>query len=121
VSGIKRRFSIRQVDRGQSGPGAVFEVLARPIDPTTAKMLDPVVLSAVTGSDGPATRAEAKRHADWLNYAEECFYAGQPAPDPPISSDEVLEVDLREFERRAAVDGARRPLPFDHLVVTTDH
>jgi hypothetical protein len=118
---MKRRFGIRQVGRGRPGPGTVYEVLVRLSDPVTGRLTDELSLTSMTDSDGPATRAEAQRHADWLNYAEECFYAGLPAPDLPISSDEVLEVDLREFERRAAVDGAKRPLPFGNLVVTTDH
>jgi hypothetical protein len=107
VSGTKRRFSIRQVGRGRPGPGTVFEVTVRPVDTATARMLDPVVLSAIIGSDGPATRAEAQRHALWLNYAEECFYAGRPAPaiyEWPVTDTEVdySEFDASEAERRLA-------------------
>lgn len=107
MSTRKRRFSIRQVGRGKPGPGAVYEVVVRPVDPTTAKMLDPVVLSAIVGNDGPATRAEAQRHALWLNYAEECFYAGRPAPaiyEWPVTDTEVdySEFDTSEAERRLA-------------------
>jgi hypothetical protein len=118
---VKRRFGIRQVGRGRPGPGTVYEVLVRLADPSPGRLTDELSLTSMTGRDGPATRVEAQRHADWLNYAEECFYAGLPVPDPPISPDEVLEVDLREFERREVVDGARRPLPFGNLVAPTDH
>jgi hypothetical protein len=100
---VKRRFGTRQVSRGRPGPGAVFEVLVRLSDPVTGRLTDELSLTSMTGSDGPATRAEAQRHAGWLNYADECFYAGRPAPpiyEWPITG---TEVDAPEAERRLAV------------------
>jgi hypothetical protein len=108
VSGMKRRFSIRQVGRGRSGPGAVYEVVVRGFDERGYLYRESTVVSRSTGNDGTATRAEAQRHADWLNYAEECFYAGQPAPaiyEWPITDTEVdySEFDASEAERRLAL------------------
>jgi hypothetical protein len=89
---VKRRFGIRQVGRGKPGPGTVYEITVRLSDPVTGRLTDELSLTSMTGSNGPATRAEAQRHALWLNYAEECFFAGQPAP-----------THLRVAERRLAV------------------
>jgi hypothetical protein len=103
VSGMKRRFSTRQVGRGKPGPGAVYEVVVRGFDPRGYLVRESTVISSTTGSDGPATRAEAQRHAGWLNYADECFYAGRPVPpiyEWPITG---TEVDAPEAERRLAV------------------
>jgi hypothetical protein len=105
---VKCRFGIRQVGRGRPGPGAVFEVVVRGFDERGYLYRESTVVSRVAGSDGTATRAEAQRHALWLNYAEECFYAGRPAPpihEWPITDTEVdySEFDASEAERRLAV------------------
>jgi hypothetical protein len=99
---VKRRFSIWQVGRGRPGPGTAYEVLVRLTDPSPGRLTDELSLGSVTGSDGPATRAEAQRHVDWLNYAEECFYAGLPVPLHVAGPTVVVEGDLSEIERRIA-------------------
>jgi hypothetical protein len=99
VSGMKRRFSTRQVGRGKP----VYEVVVRGFDPRGYLVRESTVISSTTGSDGPATRAEAQRHADWLNYAEECFYAGLPVPPHVASTTKVVEGNYSEAKLNLAV------------------
>jgi hypothetical protein len=110
---VKRRFSVRRISpkHGRPGPGSDTEVDVRGFDPRGYLVRESTAVSRMTGSDGPATRAEAQRYADWLNYAEECFYAGLPVSPHVGEPTQVVEVDLPEVERRlAAASGLVRYL-----------
>jgi hypothetical protein len=101
---VKTRFSVRRVNskHGRPGPGTEYEVVVRGFDERGYLYRESTVVSRLTGSDGTATRVEAQRHADWLNYAEECFYAGLPVPPHEASPTRVVEGDFAEIERRIA-------------------